>query len=88
MPTLFVIRGADQGTRFELTEPLLRLGRDASSTIHLHDTEVSRHHAELRQVETDYLISDLNSSNGRSSTGSESISTNCKAAIRCNWAVR
>jgi signal transduction histidine kinase len=64
VPTLFVIRGADQGTRFELTEPLLRLGRDASSTIQLHDTEVSRHHAELRQVETDYLISDLNSSNG------------------------
>ena len=64
MPTLFVIRGADQGIRIELIEPLLRLGRDASSTIHLHDTEVSRHHAELRQVETDYLISDLNSSNG------------------------
>ena len=64
MPTLFVIRGTDQGTRFELIEPLLRLGRDPSSTIHLHDTEVSRHHAELRQVETDYLISDLNSSNG------------------------
>jgi len=64
VPTLFVIRGADQGIRIELIEPLLRLGRDASSTIHLHDTEVSRHHAELRQVETDYLISDLNSSNG------------------------
>jgi len=64
VPTLFVIRGADQGIRIELIEPLLRLGREPSSTIHLHDTEVSRHHAELRQVETDYLISDLNSSNG------------------------
>ena len=64
MPTLFVIRGADQGSRFELTEPTLRLGRDASSAIQIHDTQVSRHHAEIRRVGNDYAISDLNSSNG------------------------
>ncbi|MBU4271748.1 MAG: FHA domain-containing protein [Planctomycetes bacterium] len=64
MPTLFVIRGADQGCRFELTEPIEHLGRDPSSTIQIHDTEVSRHHAEIRRVENDYEISDLNSSNG------------------------
>ena len=64
MPTLFVIRGADQGCRFELIEPIERLGRDPSSTIQVHDTEVSRHHAEIRRVENDYEISDLNSSNG------------------------
>lgn len=64
MPTLFVIRGADQGCRFELTEPTIRVGRDPSNNIALHDTEVSRHHAEIRKVENDYVISDLNSSNG------------------------
>jgi two-component system, NtrC family, sensor kinase len=64
VPTLFVIRGADQGSRFELTEPTIRLGRDASSTILIHDSEVSRHHAELRRVVEDYAILDLNSSNG------------------------
>ena len=48
VPTLFVIRGADQGTRFELTELPVRLGRDASNTIQVHDTEASRHHAEIR----------------------------------------
>lgn len=64
MPTLFVIRGVDQGSRFELTEPTIRLGRDPSSTIPLHDTEVSRHHAEIRRIEGEYAISDLNSSNG------------------------
>lgn len=64
MPTLFVIRGADQGSRFELIEPIERLGRDPSSTIQVHDTEVSRHHVEIRRVENDYEISDLNSSNG------------------------
>ena len=64
MPTLFVIRGADQGSRFELTESTVRLGRDASNTLQLHDTEVSRHHAEIRRTENDCTISDLASSNG------------------------
>lgn len=64
MPTLFVIRGADQGSRFELTEPIERLGRDPSNSIQIHDTEVSRNHAEIRLVEGEYEISDLNSSNG------------------------
>ena len=64
MPTLFVIRGSDQGSRFELTEPTIRLGRDASNTLQLHDTEVSRHHAEIRRVDGNHTISDLNSSNG------------------------
>ena len=64
MPSLFVIRGNDQGTRFGLEEPILRVGRDSSSSIQLHDTEVSRHHAELRQANRDYVVSDLNSSNG------------------------
>ncbi len=64
MPTLFVIRGADQGSRFELIEPIERLGRDPSSTIQIHDTEVSRHHAEIRLIDGEYEISDLGSSNG------------------------
>jgi len=64
VPTLFVIRGADQGTRFELNEPTVPLGRDASSAVQIHDTQVSRRHAELRRVERDYVVSDLNSSNG------------------------
>ena len=64
MPSLFVIRGNDQGTRYELEDNILRLGRDKSSGIHLHDTEVSRHHAELRRTHREYTVSDLNSSNG------------------------
>jgi len=64
VPSLFVIRGNDQGTRFELEDRTLRLGRDASNALQLHDTEVSRHHAELRRTEHGFTISDLNSSNG------------------------
>jgi signal transduction histidine kinase len=59
-----VIRGNDQGARFELADAILRLGRDASNVIQVHDTEVSRHHAEFRRSDDDFTVSDLNSSNG------------------------
>ena len=64
VPSLFVIRGNDQGSRFELEDGTFRLGRDASSDIRLLDTEVSRQHAELRSRGGTCSISDLNSSNG------------------------
>lgn len=64
MPSLFVIRGNDQGSRYELTDPTVRLGRDSSNHVELHDTEVSRRHAELRLENGEYRIVDLNSSNG------------------------
>ena len=65
-PSLFVIQGRDQGTRFDLDpeEPALTLGRDAANTIQLHDTEASRRHAEIRRDGEQYTITDLNSSNG------------------------
>ncbi|MDZ7618965.1 MAG: ATP-binding protein [Patescibacteria group bacterium] len=64
MPSLFVIRGNDQGVRFELDDSLVRLGRDASNAIQLHDTEVSRHHAEIRLIDRAFSLADLGSSNG------------------------
>ncbi len=64
MPSLFVIRGNDQGTRFQLEEPAIGLGRDSTNPLQLHDTEVSRQHAELLRTENHYVIADLNSSNG------------------------
>jgi len=64
VPSLFVIRGNDQGARFELEDSVLWLGRDKSCALHLHDNETSRRHAELRRTHRDYTISDSNSSNG------------------------
>ncbi len=45
-------------------ETIVRLGRDKSCSLHIHDTEVSRQHAELRRTHRDYTVSDLDSSNG------------------------
>ncbi len=64
MPSLIVIRGNDQGSEFELDLDRVSVGRDPSNTIQLHDTEVSRRHAEIRAEEGRYLLVDLNSSNG------------------------
>ncbi len=63
-PSLFVIQGRDQGTRFELEDGITGLGRDSSNPIQVHDTEVSRRHAEIRRVGDTYTVADLASSNG------------------------
>ena len=65
MPRLLVIKGADEGKQFELTESAVGIGRDPSSKIRLHDTEVSRRHAEFRQVDGGgYRLVDVGSANG------------------------
>jgi len=64
VPSLFVIRGRDQGTRIELTDDIISVGRDHSNDVQLHDTETSRRHAELRREGDTYRVFDLDSSNG------------------------
>lgn len=64
MPTLFVIQGNDQGSRIEFDSPTVGVGRDSTNRVHLHDTEVSRNHVELRRQGDRYVLVDLESSNG------------------------
>ena len=65
MPSLFVVRGRDQGRHFQLSQAVLRLGREAGSDIQLFDSEASRTHAEVRvQDDGTWELQDLNSSNG------------------------
>ncbi len=64
MPSLFVIQGRDQGTRFRLENANVTIGRGSTSAVQLHDTEVSREHAELRRHGDVFLVRDLGSSNG------------------------
>jgi two-component system NtrC family sensor kinase len=62
--SLFVIQGRDQGTRFQLEDDIITVGRTQNNAVRLHDTEVSRIHAELVRRDNIYLLRDLNSSNG------------------------
>ena len=64
MPRLVVIKGPDEGKQFELAEPVVALGRDAASRIRLHDTEVSRRHAEFRLINGGWTLMDVGSANG------------------------
>jgi len=62
--SLFVIQGRDQGTRFQLEESIHSIGRTQNNSVCLHDTEISRAHAELVRREDGYVLRDLSSSNG------------------------
>ncbi|HEV3138684.1 MAG TPA: FHA domain-containing protein, partial [Pirellulales bacterium] len=64
VPSLYVIQGHDQGTLFEMEEGTLGVGRDKANHVQLHDTEVSRRHAEIRFDGTVCCVADLGSSNG------------------------
>jgi signal transduction histidine kinase/pSer/pThr/pTyr-binding forkhead associated (FHA) protein len=61
---LTVIKGADLGKQFELGEERLTVGRDASNRIRLHDTEVSRRHAEFVASPDGHRVLDVGSANG------------------------
>jgi signal transduction histidine kinase len=65
VPRLIVIKGADEGKQFELSGTVFSVGRDKSNTICLHDTEVSRRHAEFHPADGGgYRVLDIGSANG------------------------
>jgi two-component system, NtrC family, sensor kinase len=62
--TLLVIRGTEQGERFELTDKTFSLGRGFRNDLRILDTEISRNHATIRFVDDAYTVKDQKSSNG------------------------
>jgi nitrogen-specific signal transduction histidine kinase len=64
LPRLIVTKGVDEGKQFDLTGEHVGIGRDGSNRIKLHDTEVSRRHAEFVRVKEGYRLVDRGSANG------------------------
>jgi signal transduction histidine kinase/pSer/pThr/pTyr-binding forkhead associated (FHA) protein len=64
VPRLVVIKGTDEGKQFDIEGPRLEIGRDATNRIRLHDTEVSRRHAQLDEIGEGYTLRDIGSVNG------------------------
>ncbi len=64
VPSLYVLRGRNQGQRFYLNLPLVKLGRDQENDIQLNDSEVSRRHAQVVRRSNEFVFEDLNSANG------------------------
>lgn len=65
MARLIVIKGPDEGKQYDLPpgEPV-SIGRDRNNRLVLHDTEVSRRHAEIAAQNGGFLIRDVGSANG------------------------
>jgi pSer/pThr/pTyr-binding forkhead associated (FHA) protein len=61
--------GALAGRRWELTEKTTRVGRDPTAAIVIHDTSVSRFHAQVTRQAGGYFLADLESSNGTQVNG-------------------
>lgn len=62
--TLLVIRGADQGSRFELGEKAVGIGRGLRNEIRVGDHEASRQHAVIQFVDGAFVVKDRGSANG------------------------
>jgi two-component system, NtrC family, sensor kinase len=83
MASLYVIRGKNQGRHFVLRNDAMTLGRDAANPIHVQDTEVSRRHAEIRELRTnEYQLTDLGSSNGTFVNGTRVETTSIRSGDR------
>jgi two-component system NtrC family sensor kinase len=62
--TLLVIRGADQGARFEIGPKPVSLGRGSRNDIRIGDTEASRQHASIQFSDGQFVVRDRDSANG------------------------
>ena len=63
MPTLYVLKGADKGRTFETPDEPVVIGRETDQ-LPLKDNSVSRRHAEMRPENGNWILQDLQSSNG------------------------
>lgn len=65
MARLIVIKGPDEGKQFELPNgEAVSIGRDRANRLVLHDTEVSRKHAEVSAQNGAFRVRDVGSANG------------------------
>lgn len=62
-PRLVIINGEETGTAFML-KSTTSMGRAESNTVPLKDAKISRQHAQIQKQGNEYVIVDLNSSNG------------------------
>lgn len=80
MPRLIVVRGVDEGKQFDLSAPIVTVGRHSANAVPLHDTQVSRRHLELRACGGgQYQVCDLGSGNGTLLNGTVVTTANLRS---------
>lgn len=61
---IFIVRGANKGSRFLITSAGVSIGRSAKSDIFLDDITVSRNHAKISKGGAGFILTDSGSLNG------------------------
>jgi two-component system NtrC family sensor kinase len=82
MFSIHIIQGFDQGVHLDIASTNFRFGRDGNNDLQLHDSEVSRFHAELRQDGEGIKVVDLESSNGTFVNGERTTSVQLTSGDR------
>ena len=59
-----VLSGSDKGFRVELDHDVVRIGSSDANHVSIHDSTVSRRHAEVVRIQDGILLRDLGSTNG------------------------
>jgi pSer/pThr/pTyr-binding forkhead associated (FHA) protein len=75
MVKLVVISDEMKGLEFELNDEKITVGRLPDNRIRLDHSAVSSHHAEMTRKGDDYLVRDLNSTNGTRVNGQRIVET-------------
>lgn len=64
VPTLKILNGPLEGREYRLVSSEYLIGRDPGSDIVVDLKDVSRRHAKIEKIATEYVVCDLGSSNG------------------------
>ncbi len=75
MAKLHILSGVLEGKIFDLLEERITLGRGLDNMIRLEDGTISHHHALLIADGADYVLRDLNSTNGTRVNGLRIVET-------------
>lgn len=69
--TLQVLDGADRGRIYENLTPTITIGREEGNTIQLNDERVSRFHLKIQDDQDQFVLTDLESTNGTKVNGED-----------------
>lgn len=69
--TLQVLDGADRGRTFEGLPTAVTIGREEGNSVQLNDERVSRFHLKIQEDQDQYVLTDLDSTNGTKVNGED-----------------
>lgn len=69
--TLQVLDGADRGRVFENLQTTVTIGREEGNSLQLNDERVSRFHLKIQEDHDQFVLTDLDSTNGTKVNGEE-----------------